>query len=116
MRVLDLDMDFFLTGVCELAPKGARPSLREARPWAEAFEIYMYATNAWDEPIYGENYVYYETTETLVEPFETAFSEYVTMPRADEISRVYAGIHRVRYDNGDIVEAEDVVYHYWDID
>ena len=36
MRVLDLDMDFFLTGVCELAPKGARPSLREARPWAEA--------------------------------------------------------------------------------
>ena len=36
MRVLDLDMDFFLTGVCELAPRGARPSLREARPWAEA--------------------------------------------------------------------------------
>ena len=81
----------------------------------EAFEIYMYATNAWDEPIYGENYVYYETTETLVEPFETAFSEYVTMPRADEISRVYAGIHRVRYDNGDIVEADPVVYSYWDI-
>ena len=36
MRVLDLDMDFFLTGVCELAKKGERPSLREARPWAEA--------------------------------------------------------------------------------
>ena len=36
MRVLDLDMDFFLTGVCELAKRGARPSLREARPWAEA--------------------------------------------------------------------------------
>ena len=36
MRVLDLDMDFFLTGVCELAKKGERPSLREAQPWAEA--------------------------------------------------------------------------------
>ncbi len=36
MRVLDLDMDFFLSDVCELAAKGARPSLREARPWAEA--------------------------------------------------------------------------------
>ena len=81
----------------------------------EAFEIYMYATNAWTNPFTAKIYVYYETTETLVEPFETAFSEYVTMPRADEISRVYAGIHRVRYDNGDIVEADPVLYSYWDI-
>ena len=81
----------------------------------EAFEIYMYAVNAWDEPIYGENYVYYETTETLVEPFETAFSAWVAMPDAGEISRVYAGIHRVRYDNGDIVAADPVVYSYWDL-
>ena len=36
MRVLDLDMDFFLTDVCELAAEGARPSLKEARPWEEA--------------------------------------------------------------------------------
>ena len=62
----------------------------------EAFEIYMYATDAWGDPIYGEDYVYYETTQTLVEPSETAMSEYVTMPDADEIDRVYAGIHRVR--------------------
>ena len=82
----------------------------------EAFEIYMYATNAWDEPIYGEDYVYFGTTQTLVEPFETALSEYVTMPRADEIERVYAGIHRVRYDDGSIVEADPVIYHYWDIE
>ena len=81
----------------------------------EAFEIYMYAVNAWDEPIYGENYVYYETMETLVEPFETAFSAWVSMPDASEISRVYAGIHRVRYDNGDIVVADPVVYSYWDL-
>lgn len=81
----------------------------------EAFEIYMYAVNAWDEPIYGENYVYYETMETLVEPFETTFSAWVSMPDASEISRVYAGIHRVRYDNGDIVEADPVVYSYWDL-
>lgn len=75
----------------------------------------MYAVNAWDEPIYGENYVYYETMETLVEPFETAFSAWVSMPDASEISRVYAGIHRVRYDNGDIVVADPVVYSYWDL-
>ena len=82
----------------------------------EAFEIYMYATDAWGEPVYGEDYVYYETTRTLVEPFETAMSEYVTMPDAQDIARVYAGIHRVRYDDGTIVEADPVIYHYWDIE
>ena len=76
----------------------------------EAFEIYMYATDAWGDPLYGEDYVYYETTEKLVEPFETAMSEYVTMPRASDISRVYAGIHRVKYDNGEVAEADPVNY------
>ena len=82
----------------------------------EAFEIYMYATDAWGDPIYGEDYVYYETTEKLVEPFETAMSAYVTMPRASDISRVYAGIHRVKYDNGEVVEADPVHYAWWDIE
>lgn len=35
MRVLDLDMDFFLTNVCALAPLGQRPGAREAQPWPE---------------------------------------------------------------------------------
>ena len=35
MRVLDLDMDFFLSDVCELAASGERPSAGEARPWDE---------------------------------------------------------------------------------
>ena len=82
----------------------------------EAFEIYMYATDAWGDPLYGEDYVYYETTEKLVEPFETAMSEYVTMPRASDIARVYAGIHRVKYDNGEVVEADPINYAWWDIE
>lgn len=36
MRVLDIDMDFFLTGPCELAPLGKRPPEGEAQPWTEA--------------------------------------------------------------------------------
>lgn len=35
-RVLDLDMDFFLTDVCALAAPGKRPSSAQARPWDEA--------------------------------------------------------------------------------
>ena len=36
MRVLDLDMDFFLSGVCQLAEPGARPAASQAQPWDEA--------------------------------------------------------------------------------
>jgi len=35
MRVLDVDMDFFLTDVCELAEAGERPSRVQALPWSE---------------------------------------------------------------------------------
>lgn len=33
MRVLDLDLDFFLNNTCELAEPGKRPALSEAQPW-----------------------------------------------------------------------------------
>jgi len=35
MRVLDLDMDFFLADVCPLAEKGERPCLNGHEPWPE---------------------------------------------------------------------------------
>lgn len=35
MRVLDLDLDFFLADCCELALKGERPEAVEAKPWQE---------------------------------------------------------------------------------
>lgn len=35
MKVLDLDMDFFLTGPCPLAPKGERPDPACASPYAD---------------------------------------------------------------------------------
>ena len=36
MYALDLDLDFFLSGPCELAEIGGRPSPEEAFPWGEA--------------------------------------------------------------------------------
>lgn len=35
MRVLDLDLDFFLDGLCDLAEAGTRPGEEEAAPWSE---------------------------------------------------------------------------------
>ena len=35
MRVLDLDMDFFLTGPCPLAPLGERPDEATAQPYSD---------------------------------------------------------------------------------
>ena len=34
MRVLDLDLDFFLNNVCELAEYGCRPDISQAQPWS----------------------------------------------------------------------------------
>ena len=34
MRLLDLDLDFFLADTCELAPMGGRPDARGHEPWA----------------------------------------------------------------------------------
>ncbi len=39
MWVLDLDLDFFLSDCCPLAPKGERPSEACANPWTEAAVI-----------------------------------------------------------------------------
>jgi hypothetical protein len=36
MRVLDLDLDFFLSDCCPLAPLGQRPDRACAQPWTEA--------------------------------------------------------------------------------
>lgn len=35
MRVLDIDLDFFLADCCPLAERGARPALAGHEPWAE---------------------------------------------------------------------------------
>ena len=39
MWALDLDLDFFLSDCCPLAPKGERPSADSASPWTEAAVI-----------------------------------------------------------------------------
>ena len=35
MRVLDIDMDFFLSRTCPFAPEGCRPDDACAEPWSE---------------------------------------------------------------------------------
>ncbi len=36
MRVLDIDLDFFLADCCPLADMGKRPCLAGHEPWSEA--------------------------------------------------------------------------------
>lgn len=36
LRVLDIDLDFFLSNPCSFAPEGARPADTEAEPWSES--------------------------------------------------------------------------------
>lgn len=56
MRALDIDMDFFLSGPCELAAPGKRPPDGEALPWTEA-EVRAFLENncalSKDRPVPG---------------------------------------------------------------
>ena len=41
MRVLDIDLDFFLADCCEPAPVGARPDAAGHEPWPSGFEHFQ---------------------------------------------------------------------------
>ena len=82
----------------------------------KAFEMYMYAVDVWGDPIYGEDMVYYGTTEKTVSPGQTVYSDYITMPDKSQVDTVYAGIHKIIYTDGTIKEASPVDYYYWEID
>ena len=80
LRVLDIDMDFFLTGPCELAPLGERPPEGEALPWTES-EVRAFLENncglSKDNPIPG---AIFETHDMALEYWEKncAFPMHVT--------------------------------------
>ena len=44
------------------------------RKTIKAFEMYMYAVDVWGDPIYGEDMVYYGTTEKTVSPGQTVYT------------------------------------------
>ncbi len=54
MRVLDIDLDFFLNDCCPLAPVGERPSLEGHEPWDETDVIDFLENNcAVKKPVFG---------------------------------------------------------------
>lgn len=94
-----------------------RVQVRNASRYREvkAFEIYMYATDVWGERIYGENWIYYETTNKKVAPGETVYSTYFVVPDFSRIDQVHFGIHRIAYSDGSTVEADSIDYWYWSL-
>ena len=81
-----------------------------------AFELYVYATDVWGNKLYGDN-VYYATTTKKIRPDATAYSDYLSISKADEIYKVYCGIHKVKTADGKIVTINDkeIVYSEWSI-
>ncbi len=81
-----------------------------------AFELYVYAENAWGSRIYGSNQIYKWTTTREVGPGKKVYSDYVLLPNRNEIFNVHCGIHKIRYEDGSVVTIDDVDYWYWTID
>ncbi len=80
-----------------------------------AFELYIYATDVWGNRIYGENKVYYSTTEKSLDPGKTVRSEKIYIPNRSKISRIYCGIHKVKFNDGkNTTKTYDTNYYYWE--
>lgn len=80
----------------------------------EAFELYVYATDAWGNDIYGD-YIYYGTTTKNVSPGSTVYSDSLVIPDRSKIYNVYCGIHKILYDDGTSVTIDDINYCYWTV-
>ncbi len=79
----------------------------------EAVELYVYATDIWDNQIYGNNNVYKWTTIKNIIPGTTIYSDYISIPNRKEIITVFCGIHKVKYSDGTIQIANKIEYESW---
>lgn len=87
-----------------------------SKTWTiKAFQIYMYAEDMWGERIYGDDYVYYNTTNKRVAPGETVFCDYIKLPQRSRIVKVHAGVKKVIFTDGTIRENDTVEYWNWTI-
>ena len=78
----------------------------------KAFELYVYAEDAWGNKIYGDS-VYYSTTMRTVNPGSTVYSDNFVIPDRSKIYKVYCGIHKILYADGSTITIQDIDYGYW---
>ena len=79
-----------------------------------AFELYFYATDVWEDKVYG-NSIYYGTTTKTIKPGSSAFSDYFLLPNRSQIGKVYCGVKKVIFSDGTIRENNTVDYSSWTI-
>lgn len=82
-----------------------------------SFDLYAYATDKWGQKLHGTVWgIYYDTTTKNIAPGKSAYSNYITLPKRSEISRIYCGIRKVTYSDGDvcIIPHSEIEYTYWD--
>lgn len=86
MRVLDIDLDFFLADCCPLAEKGQRPCLEGHEPWDEADVVDFLENNCGlsaDKPIPGR----------IFETHDSALLYWDELIRADRLTVPFSVTH-----------------------
>lgn len=82
-----------------------------------SFDLHAYAVDMWGNKLYGlvQGIVRYETTEKKITPGKSAYSNYITLPKRSEISRIYCGIRKIIYSDGSvcIIPHSEIEYTCW---
>lgn len=79
-----------------------------------AVEIYVYATDVWGNDIYNGSR-YYQTTSKKIAPGKTVRSEAMTISNRSKISRIFWGIHKIKFADDTIITIDDIDYVYYDL-
>lgn len=79
-----------------------------------AFEIQAYATDVWGNDLYNDS-VYYDTTKRSIAPSDYGWSDYLYLPKRDDIDKVYARISEVKFNDGTTLSNRNYDYSNWTI-
>ncbi len=83
----------------------------------EAFDLTIYATNAKGTRIYGDRTFDWRSSKAL-DPGDTVYSSYVTLPQWSEVNRLYIGVSSIFYADGtaDYFYGDDIKFEFWEFE
>ena len=74
-----------------------------------AVELYVYTTDVWGNDL-NRGLKYHNTTSKRIDPGKKVRSETFSLPNRNYISKVYVGIHKIKFSDGTSLTIDDIEY------
>ena len=98
---MDVDTFFFKVQVMNTS----------CRRTIKGFELSCYTTDLWGKELLGDGVKMYMSTKAMVGPGEMVWSDSFNLGNWYSTDTVWVGIKRIVFDDGEILEVDDVRYY-----